>query len=98
MIVHDLVALPELVRRAAADFGDSPALMHARRPNDDGSFADLQASMLRGDNTLSDAAFTPGEPVLLLLESRPEWAVALFAIWQAGLVAVPLAAETPRRS
>jgi long-chain acyl-CoA synthetase len=54
--------------------------------------------MERGAAVLREAGLRPGDTVLLCVESCPVWPVAFFAILEAGLIAVPLAAETPAAS
>jgi long-chain acyl-CoA synthetase len=41
-------------------------------------------------DALVEAGLERGDRLILLSESRPEWAVALFGAWRAGLVVVPL--------
>ena len=49
------------------------------------------AAGLRGDFGLS-----PGNRVAIVMRNRPEYLEALFAIWHAGLVAVPVNARLHR--
>jgi long-chain acyl-CoA synthetase len=62
------------------------------------SYAQLQMLMERGAALLRDAGLMPGDTVLLSLEPCPAWPVAFFSILEAGLIAVPLPAETPLAS
>jgi long-chain acyl-CoA synthetase len=43
-----------------------------------------------------DLGLAPGSPVAILMRNRPEYLEALFAIWHAGLVAVPVNARLHR--
>jgi long-chain acyl-CoA synthetase len=49
----------------------------------------------RGAAVLREANLAPGDRALLYLESGASWPVAFFSILEAGLVVVPLPAETP---
>jgi long-chain acyl-CoA synthetase len=90
-----MTRLPDLVRRTAERHPDAPAL--APVPGLDGgwSYAQLRAFMERGAAALRALDLAPEERVLLFLEPCAAWPVAFFAILEAGLVAVPLPAETP---
>jgi long-chain acyl-CoA synthetase len=54
------------------------------------SYDALWRQSLAGGRGLRAAGVRPGDRVALLSESRPRWALALLAIWQAGAVGVPL--------
>jgi long-chain acyl-CoA synthetase len=88
-----MMRLPELVYRSAERYPDALAL--APVPNDSGgwSYAQVRALVKRGAAFLRGAGLTPGDRVLLYLESGAAWPVAFFSILEAGLVAVPLPAE-----
>lgn len=95
MYVRELNSLPELVRRAAARFGEAPALERSDFSEDSRmSYARLLDAMRRGAGALSAHGFAQGDRVLLAVESRPEWAAAFFAILEVGLTAVPIPADT----
>ena len=68
---------------------DEPALAEGERVHADwATFAARTAAVaasLRGDLGLS-----PGDRVAILMRNRPEYLEALFGIWHAGLVAVPV--------
>ena len=80
---------------------------HARRRPDaaaiaDGSrvhatwsqFAERVAAVAAGLRT--EYALVPGDRVAIVMRNRPEYLEALFAIWHAGLVAVPVNARLHR--
>jgi long-chain acyl-CoA synthetase len=54
------------------------------------SYEQLWRASLAGGRGLRAAGVHPGDRVALLSESRPRWALALLAIWQADATAVPL--------
>ena len=74
---------------------DDPALAEGERVHADWrGFAARTAgaaAALRGDFGLS-----PGDRVAIVMRNRPEYLEALFAIWRAGLVAVPVNARLHR--
>ena len=86
MPVCELGSLPDLVRHAACEFGESLALDRVGRPGNGLTYNQLLDSMRRGASTLRALDLRAGDRVLLVLESRPEWAAAFFAILEAGLV------------
>jgi long-chain acyl-CoA synthetase len=71
------------------------ALAPVPGPSSGWSYAHLHALVERGAARLEAAGLAPGDRVLLDVEPCAAWPVALFAILEAGLVAVPLPAETP---
>ena len=88
----------------------NPAVWVARhgrlRPNDpalaDGervhaSWATFAArTAAAGTGLRDDFGFSPGDRVAVVMRNRPEYLEALFAIWHAGLVAVPVNARLHR--
>jgi long-chain acyl-CoA synthetase len=90
-----MINLPDLVRRSAERYADAVALAPVPGNGTGWSYEHLHALMERGAAQLESAGLAPGDRVLLYLESCAAWPVALFAILEAGLVAVPLAADTP---
>lgn len=80
--------LTELLRESADRYGAAPAL--ARAGGGTVGFDELRRSASGGAAHLAESGMVPGDRVLLLVEPRPEWAVAFFAIVEAGLVAVPV--------
>jgi long-chain acyl-CoA synthetase len=87
--------LPDLARRSAERYLDAPALAPVPGRPGGWSYAQLQDLMTRGANGLRARGLTPGDRVLLFLEPCAAWPPAFFAILEAGLVVVPLPAETP---
>jgi len=74
---------------------EDPALADGERVHADwGTFAARTAAAAAG---LCDGfGLTPGDSVAILMRNRPEYLEALFAIWHAGLVAVPVNARLHR--
>lgn len=85
-------SLGSLLRRSVGRFGDRPALQGCGAAL---SYRDLLERAERGASHLQARGLRPGDRVLLHLDARPEWAAALFAILDAGCVAVPLPDGTP---
>jgi len=79
-----------LLARAARRHADRPAL--ARGTGIVASYADFAASVARLAGGLA-ARLAPGERVGLVMANCPDYAVAMFACWHAGLVAVPINAK-----
>lgn len=97
----DLHLLPDLIREGARRFPAEPALgrMQGRQPGvSELTYAELHEHVRRGAAALQATGLAPGDRVLLLMEGRPEWAAAFFAILEAGLVAVPMPASTSPES
>lgn len=94
MAIDSIETLPELVRCAAAEFGDAPALQHAQELGQELSYAQLYERIRSGAAALGGLNLTAGDRVLLAMESRPDWVAAFFSILEAGLVVVPIPADT----
>lgn len=94
MAIDSIETLPELIRRAAAEFGNAPALQHAHEPGQEVSYAQLYERVRSGAAALEERDLRAGDRVLLAMESRPDWAAAFFSILEAGLVVVPIPADT----
>jgi long-chain acyl-CoA synthetase len=90
-----MTRLPELVKISAGRYPDAPALAAVPGVAAGWSYAQLCGLMERGAAGLRGTGLSPGDRVLLLLESCAAWPAAFFAILEAGLVAVPLPAQTP---
>ncbi len=79
--------LAELVRAAAAEHPDKPALLHEDTTL---SWVELDALVDRCASGLLTRVAQPGERVAILLPNTVEFVVAYFGVLRAGLVAVPL--------
>ncbi len=74
---------------------DDPALAHGERVHADwATFAARTAAAAAG--LRNEFGLSPGDRVTVLMGNRPEYVEALFAIWHAGLVAVPANARLHR--
>jgi long-chain acyl-CoA synthetase len=94
--MRELASLPQLIERSAARFGDAPALGRAASgPGASLTYTELFESIRRCAAALSAEGVSKGDRVLIALESRPEWAVAFFALLYCEAVVVPVPAETP---
>jgi long-chain acyl-CoA synthetase len=91
----DLQVLPDILRLGEGRFADAVALSSLSQPQSSLSYARLAARARNGAARLAAQGLTPGARVVLLFEGRPDCAAALFAILEAGLVAVPLLPDTP---
>ncbi len=89
--------LSDLIRRSAARFGDSPAVVWPQSTGRAGlSYERLQDAARRGAAVLRTHRVSPGDRVVLMLQPGPEWVAAFFAIQTAGAVAVSLPVELER--
>jgi long-chain acyl-CoA synthetase len=93
--IDNIERLPALVQRGAEQFGDAIALVHADRPDHGMSYRELHRLAGRGAHCLRSIRTDAHNPVLLCMESDPTWAAALFSILEAGLIAIPVPADTP---
>jgi long-chain acyl-CoA synthetase len=59
------------------------------------TYRDLWTRIRSGAAVLRDCGLAPGARVVLVMDGSPDWAIALFSILEADLVAVPLPATTP---
>ena len=74
---------------------NDPALADGERVHADwGTFAARTAAAAAG--LRDEFGLSPGDRVAILMRNRPEYLEALFAIWHAGLVAVPVNARLHR--
>ncbi len=85
--------LPDLARIGAARFGSRTALGSLSSPTAL-TYQELLERTRRAAAGLRARSLTMGDRVLLVAEGRPEWPVALFAILEAGGIAVPIPAST----
>jgi long-chain acyl-CoA synthetase len=83
------------VERHGRRRADEPALAAGERVHADwGAFAGRVAGAAAG--LRDDFGLSPGDRVGIVMRNRPEYLEALFAIWHAGLVAVPVNARLHR--
>ena len=83
------------VERHARRRPDDPALADGDRVHASwGEFATRTAGAATGLRDHFD--LSPGDRVAIVMRNRPEYLEALFAIWHAGLVAVPVNARLHR--
>lgn len=83
------------VHRHGRSRPDDPALVHGDRVVAGWrSFSDSVAAVAGG--LIHDLGLAPGDRVAIVMRNRPEYLVALYAIWHAGLVAVPVNARLHR--
>ena len=84
--------IAELLRRAAALHPHRPAVsLGTRVLMDYGQYHRQVASLASG--LLTQRGLAPGDSVAILSANRPEYPVALFALWHAGLTVVPINAK-----
>src|SRR5690606_25021406 len=76
-----------LLDRAAQRFGPRAAVLRGTEPV--ATWAGLRSRALRLAAALA-ARHEPAARVAIVSENRPEYVEALFGIWAAGLVAVPI--------
>lgn len=84
---------PDLFALLSDAVRQSPQRVALSHGETDFSFLDLHAASERLSPAL---AVGPGEPVAVVAPNVPALAVALFAVWRAGAVAVPLSARLRR--
>src|SRR5262245_43092036 len=83
------------VERQARRRPDEPALAEGERVH--ASWATFAARTAGAAAGLRDGfGLSPGDRVAILMRNRPEYLEALFAVWHAGLVAVPVNARLHR--
>ncbi len=88
--------LVEVLRCSAGRHPEAEAVGWARDAGGSGyTYAQLDTAVRRWAVGMRERGWRAGDRVVLYMESRPEWALALFACWEAGLVVVPLPAATP---
>jgi long-chain acyl-CoA synthetase len=80
------------VERNGAKLPDSPALAEGERVHATWSqFADRTAAIAGGLRDIH--GLVPGDRVAIIMRNRPEYIEAMFGIWHAGMVAVPVNAR-----
>ncbi len=83
------------VERHGVQRPGEPALADGERVHADwATFAARTAAVAAG--LRDDFGLSPGDRVAIVMRNRPEYLEALFAIWHAGLVAVPVNARLHR--
>ncbi len=88
--------MAELLRRAALTFADRPAVSQGFEVRS--SYRELadRAARLAG-GLVGRFGLSPGDRVALIMQNCPEYFEALFAVWHAGLAAVPVNAKLHAR-
>ncbi len=88
--------LPELLMASARRFRDRPALAIRRGLRTEvWTYGQLAGGAQQAAARLASAGLRPGDRVLVLAPNTPELVVALFGVWLAGGVLVPIDARTP---
>jgi long-chain acyl-CoA synthetase len=88
--------LAQLLARSARVFPDAPALYHGTSLVAD--YSGLAARAARVAGYLRDhVGLEPGDRCAVLMANQPEYLEALYGIWWAGLVAVPINAKLHAR-
>ncbi len=83
------------VERNGRRFGDRPAISHGRAVH--ATYAEWAARVAAIAAHLASACgHQRGQRVAIIMSNRPEYLEAMFAIWHAGLVAVPVNAKLHR--
>lgn len=77
----------DLIRRAAADHPDRPAVLGAGGPR---TWAEVDAAVDAGVRDLRRRGLTPGERIVIALPTGADLALVLSACARAGAVAVPI--------
>jgi long-chain acyl-CoA synthetase len=86
------VNIAQLLLRAATAYPERPAILHGDRVLwDYGSFARRASAIAAG--LRSRVGLAPGDRVAVFMTNSPEYLEILYAIWWAGLVAVPVNAK-----
>ena len=84
--------IANLLVRSTKTHRDLPALAHGLTVTATyGDFADQAARL--GAGLMSKYGLNSGDRVALIMKNHPEYWISLFAVWQAGLVAVPVNAK-----
>lgn len=90
-----MTRVPELLRSSAARWPYAIALAPLRGHQSGCSYRLLCKYVEQGGSHLCSLGLRPGDRVVLFLEGSAAWPIAFFSILRAGLVVVPLPAETP---
>jgi long-chain acyl-CoA synthetase len=89
--VEDALNIAHWLARTAQTAGDSPALMIGGRVLADYAAFHARATALA--RSLAGQGIGPGDRVALFANNTPEYLVALYGIWIAGAVSVPINAK-----
>jgi long-chain acyl-CoA synthetase len=90
------VNLAHLLANTSRSFPDAPAVsIGDRRLYDYAAYGDLAARL--ASSMVQQVRLRPGDRVVLAMTNNPEYPAILFAIWRAGLVAVPANAKLHAR-
>ncbi|WP_328630335.1 FadD3 family acyl-CoA ligase [Streptomyces sp. NBC_00356] len=84
---QEYLSIPNVVRRAAAQYGDAPALVDASTR---WSFRELDRRMTRAVRAALALGVSPGDRVGICAPNCAEWIVAALAVQGAGGIVVPL--------
>ena len=79
----------DLLRSAAARYGDRPAVIAGATSGGTRTWAQLDRAADAGARRLHELGAGPGERVVIALPTGADLAAALFAVARAGLIAVP---------
>jgi len=86
MTVHN--TLCELVRHSVAAFASRVAFSMFQ--GEEVTYAEAGRRIARVQETLTGAGLKPGDKVVLLSSSMPNWGVCYFAVTTAGMIVVPI--------
>jgi long-chain acyl-CoA synthetase len=92
--VRRLTSIADLALNAGETFADATAVSWAHPSTKSLSYRELAMQAGRGASMLRGHGLHQGDRVLLWLDSGPDWVVAFFSALRAGLVAVPVTADT----
>ncbi|MGW0683992.1 FadD3 family acyl-CoA ligase [Streptomyces sp. NPDC002754] len=84
---QEYLSIPNVVRRAATQYGDAPALVDGATR---WSFHELDRRMTRAVRAALALGISPGDRVGICAPNRAEWIVAALAVQGAGGIVVPL--------
>jgi len=87
-----MMNLAYLLIRSARSFSAQPAIFEGKRQVHDYAALATRAAVL-ANHLADDCALLPGDRVALVMTNNPSYVELLFAIWHAGLVAVPINAK-----
>ncbi len=91
-----MMNVASLLIRSARSFSTQPAIFEGKRQVHDYAALATRAAVL-ANHLADDCALLPGDRVALVMTNHPSYVELLFAIWHAGLVAVPINAKLHAR-